>query len=313
MVRQLKWDRLDVVYRLCALALLGMTVIEHQGHRSHTTNRFSGRGRLRWDMFRPRLLTPIWSLVVGVLALATSGAAMAQNAGTCNNADKMGRAQLRVSQQYGRVVVELNRPNSTGRKVEIDYGDESYIGQFDRDGKARIGFALIAAKNDIDIRIVETPTISCKIDVPEFDKLYRVVMRWRDPIQLDLHVIEPGGTLGDVGDVSPARTNTNLSEGIGQMDVISGAPVDGATSETSYVVRENSAIPADSVFGFRAEYVTRGMKPVLPYCDDGGLAMPQVDLIIIEKGKVTTSKLGTNRLHCGDAVPENRRLMVLRP
>lgn len=261
---------------------------------------------------RTALSAPLLPLVAALL-LAASGTAMAQNQAACANTDKLGTTKLQVGQQFGRAVVALSRPNSTGHKVEIEYGDETYIGQFDRDGKARIGFALTAPKNEIEIRIVEMPTVTCKIDVPEFNTLYRVVMRWHDPIQLDLHILEPGGKFGDVGHISPARPNTNLSQGIGQMDVISGVPAEGATSETSYVVRDDSVIPPDSVFGFRAEYVTRGMKPALPYCDDGALATPNLDLIIIARGKVTTSKLGTNHLHCGDVVAENHRLMVLRP
>jgi hypothetical protein len=276
----------------------------------YSTQCLRNRHRFRdWRVIRSALLT----LLVTALALSINGVAMAQTVGTCNNIDKAGQTQLNVSEQFGRVVVELNRPGSVGRKVEIDYGDEAYIGLFDRDGKARMGFALTAPKNDFDIRVAETPVISCKIAVPEFDKLYRVVMRWRDPVQLDLHIIEPDGMPGGVGDISPSRPNTNLSEGMGQMDVISGAPTDGATSETSYVVRDSKLIPPDSVFDYRLDYVTRGLKPVLPYCDNGALAAPHLDLIIIDKGKVTTSKLGTNRFHCGDVVPENRRLMVLRP
>jgi len=282
-------------------------VTESPGHRSHTTVRSRG-----WTLPRPRVFVAVLALMAGILATG-SAPAMAQNVGTCNNAEKLGKTQLKVSQQFGRILVEITRPSSVGRKVEIDYGDESYVGQFDRDSKTRIGFALIAAKNDIDIRIVETPTISCKIDVPEFSKLYRVVMRWRDPVQVDLHVIEPGASIGDVGDVSPGRPNTNLSEGLGQLDVISGSPADGATSETSYVIHDNAVIPQGSIFDFRAEYVTRGMKPALPYCDDGALASPPIDLIIVDRGKVTTSFLNTNRLHCGTAIAENRRLMVLRP
>jgi hypothetical protein len=258
---------------------------------------------------RPGLLGP---LAVALL-LGASGAAVAQNQGTCVNADKLGQIQFRVSQQYGRAVVELTSANSAGRKVEIDYGDETYIGQLTRDGKVRMGFALIAPENDIDIRIVEMPTVRCQIEVPEFKTIYRVVLRWRDPVQIDLHILEPGGKIGDAGHVGTTRPNTTLAQGIGLMDVISGVPVDGATSETSYVVPDDSVIPAGSVFGFRAEYATRGVKPVMPYCDDGDLATPQMDLIVIQKGKVSTSKVGTNRLHCGDVVPENRRLMVLRP
>ena len=277
---------------------------KYPAHRSHPL-----AWLYRWRIGLPAVAAPL----AAALLLAAGSPAMAQNQAICSNGDKLGPTQLRVSQQYGRALVEFSRPNSAGRKVEVDYGDESYIGQFDRDGKARLGFALTAAKNEIGIRVVEMPRVTCKIDVPEFNKIYRVVMRWRDPVQLDLHIVEPGAKLGDAGHVSPARPNTNLSQGIGQLDVISGLPADGATSETSYVVRDDSAIAADAVFSFRAEYVTRGMKPVLPYCDDGALASLQVDLIIVEKGSVTTSKLGTNRLHCGDVLPENRRLMELHP
>lgn len=250
-----------------------------------------------------------WALAAMVF---TSSAAMAQTTAQCTNTDKLGDTQLRVTQQYGRALVELTRPNSAGRKVEIEYGDESYVSRFERDGRARLGFALTEAKNEINIRMSETPPIICKIDVPDFAKLYRVILRWRDPIQLDLHVVEPGRRMGEFGHVSPGRPNTNFTQGIGQMDVVSGMPMDGATAESSYVVPDASVIPADSIFGFRAEYVTRGMKPQAPYCDDHPLAVPQVELIIIEKGKVATRKIGTNRAPCGETLPESRRFMVIR-
>ena len=97
------------------------------------------------------------------------------------------------------------------------------------------------------------------------------------------------------------------------MDVISGVPMDGATAESAYVVPDASVITPDSIFSFRAEFVTRGMKPALPYCDDGALAVPQVELIVIDKGKVTSRRLGTNRAPCGEPLAENRRYMVIRP
>ncbi len=252
-------------------------------------------------------------LLLAPCAMVPAAPALAQNAAVCARADRLGQTQLRVEQQYGRAVVDITRPNGAGGKVEVDYGDEAYIGQFDRTGRLRIGFALVAPKNEFEIRIAETPPLTCSLDVPEFKRLFRIVMRWRDPVLLDLHVIEPGGRLGDTGDINPARPNTNLSEGIGQMDLISGAPLDGATSETSYVVRDTKSLPSDGVFDFLLDYVTRGTKPVLPYCDDGALASAQIDLILIDRGTVTASKVGTNRVRCGEDIPEKRRLMVLRP
>ena len=255
-------------------------------------------------------------------ALCLSGnLAMAQTAAPppeptpapCTNMDKLGATQLRVTQQYGRALVELSRPNSTGRKIEIEYGDESYVGRFDKDGRARMGFALTAAKNEISVRITETPVVTCKVDVPEFAKIFRVILRWRDPVQLDLHVVEPGRRLGDFGHISPSRPNTNLAQGMGQMDVVSGTPADGATAEVSYVVPDGASIPADAVFGYRVEYVTRGAKPEAPYCDEHPLASPLMELMIIDKGKLNVRKLGTNHARCGEAIPEARRLMVIRP
>lgn len=260
----------------------------------------------------PRAMRPARWALAAMLCAFTTGGALAETQAQCTNMDKLGETQLRVTQQYGRALVELSRPNSAGRKVEIEYGDESYVGRFERDGKARLGFALTEAKSEMNIRMSETPLITCKIDVPEFPKLYRVILRWRDPIQLDLHVIEPGRRMGEFGHVSPGRPNTNFTQGMGQMDVISGVPMDGATAESSYVIPDAATIPPDSIFAFRAEYVTRGMKPQPPYCDDHPLAVPQLDLIIIDKGKVTTRKVGTNRAPCGETLPESRRYMVIR-
>ncbi len=250
--------------------------------------------------------------VLAAASLFVAGAATAQTTATCANADKLVGTQLRVSQQYGPALVELSRPNSVGRKVEIEYGDESYIGKFERDGRIRIGFALTEPKNEVSIRIAETGVVTCKIEVPEFAKIYRVILRWRDPVQLDLHVVEPGRRMGEAGDISAARPNTNFAQGIGQMDVISGSPADGATAETSYVIPDATSIPPDSTFAFRVENVTRGMKPEAPYCDDHPLAAPVMELTIIEKGKTITRKVGTNRARCGEPITEARRYMVVR-
>lgn len=254
-------------------------------------------------------------LAAGLLALAGAAPAAAQAPRpepACDNLNRLGGAQLQVSQQAGRALVEITRANSGGRKVEIEYGDESYIGRFDKDNRVRMGFALTAPEAEFTIRMSETAPITCKVRVPEFARLFRVIMRWRDPVQLDLHVVEPGRRLGEFGHVSAARPNGNLAQGMGQMDVAGSAPADGATAEMSYVIADASVIAADSVFGYRLDYVTRGASPAAPYCDDHPLASPQIEFITIEKGRVATRKFGTNRAHCGEVISDARRLMVLR-
>ena len=219
---------------------------------------------------------------------------------------------MRVTQQKGRALIEISRANSAGRKVEVEYGDELYSQKFGADGRVRTGFALTAPENIFVINMSELAPITCKVTVPDFNKFYRVVLRWRDPVQLDLNIIEPGGRLGEVGHINGSRPNNNLNQGIGQMDVVSGVPADGATAEMSYVVADASTIPPGGTFGFKLDYVTRGGQPEAPYCDDAPLATPQLDFITIEGGNVTARKMSVNRARCREKIPDSRRLIPIR-
>ena len=157
----------------------------------------------------------------------------------------------------------------------------------------------------------ETPPVTCTVSVPDINKIFRVVLRWHDPVQLDLNVLEPGGRMGEAGNVSGGRPNTARKDGIGQMDIIGGVPAEDATGEMSYVA-DAGAVPPDGVFGFRVDYVTRGSQPEAPYCDDNALATPRIEFTKIDGGKITTERLGLNRARCKEKIPDNRRLMMIR-
>ena len=216
-----------------------------------------------------------------------------------------------MTQQKGRALIEITKPNTAGRKLEVEYGDELYSQKFGADGSIRLGFALTAPDNEFMLTMSETSPVTCSVSVPEFGKIYRAILRWHDPVQLDLNVLEPGGRLGETGNVSGGRPNTGRNQGVGQMDIVGGVPAEDATGEMSYVV-DASAVPPDGVFGYKVDFVTRGSQAEPPYCDDNALATPRIDFIRIEGGKVTTERLSLNKAHCHDKIPDNRRLMPIR-
>lgn len=264
------------------------------------------------DILSVRGVPARWFLAA-TLTLAAGGAAIAQTPAQCDNIGSLpANTQMRVTQQLGRAMVDISRPNSTGRKVEIEYGDELYSFKFGNDGRVRAGFALTAPNNQISIAMSEAAPINCTIAVPDFAKLYRVVLRWRDPVQLELNVIEPGGRIGESGHVNAIRSNANLTQGIGQMDIVGAIPPDGATAEMSYVVANASTIPSNSMFSFRLDYVSRGVQPDAPYCEDHSLAAPQFEFITIENGTVNTRKMSANRARCREKIADARRLMPIR-
>ncbi len=246
-------------------------------------------------------------------AAFSSHRAAAQNTVSCDNMSSIGNdTRINITQHKASVQIEVSRPNSAGRKLEIEYGDELYSKKFGADGKLRTSFALTAVENSFVITMSETQPLSCKATVTDFNKVYRAILRWRDPVQLDLVVLEPGSQLGSSGHVSMARPNAQLTQGIGQIDVASTAPAEGATGEISYVVSELSAIPAGGNFRYRLDYVTRGNQPEMPYCDEGALATPAFELILLDRGTVSTRKLGLNRLRCKETIPEGSQLLPLR-
>ena len=157
----------------------------------------------------------------------------------------------------------------------------------------------------------ETSPVTCTATVPDMNKIFRVILRWHDPVQFDLNVLEPGGRMGEVGNVSGGRPNTARKDGIGQMDIVGGVPAEDATGEMSYVA-DATTVPADGVFGFKVDYVTRGSQPEAPYCDDNALATPRIDFIRIEGGKVTAQRLSMNRAKCREKISDSRRLMMIR-
>ena len=262
-----------------------------------------------------KTVTPLrrW-IVAGLVACASlSGNARAQTVARCDNLTALGPGtEMRVTQQKGRAIVDIARSGHAGGNVDIEYGDEIYSQKFDSDGRVHLGFGLTAPDNTITIEMTESRPFECLLAVPEFANIYRVILRWHDPVLFDLNVLEPGARMNEPGHINSARPNTDLSRGIGQIDLSDGIPTDGSTSEISYAVPNLAAIPANGAFTYRLDYVTRGAQPDAPYCGDAPLAAAKFDFITIEDGMATVRKMTTNRAHCGERIPDAKRLIPIR-
>lgn len=233
-------------------------------------------------------------------------------AGECRLPADMKNVTIDLDQRDARAELVVTRPNSAGRKFRVENSDEMYVGKFDPQGRAVIAFALIAPSNEISIRLAEMPLITCKIDVPEFSRLYRVVVRWRDPVQLDLDVVEPGRQPGGFGHINRGHANTDLRQGLGQLDMITDPSEDGATGELSYVVANAAALLATGIPTLRLDYASRGARPEPPFCGEHARASIPFELYVINHGEVKRSNFSTARARCGEPMADSSRLMRLR-
>ncbi len=240
----------------------------------------------------------------GNLALAATGA--------CNLPAGAAGTTITLSEQDARAELTVTRANSAGRKFKIEYSDEMFVGKFDAQGRAVVHFVLTAPANEFSIRLAETPLIVCKIDVADFSKIYRVVMRWRDPVRLDLDVVEPGRQAGGVGNINRNRANADLRQGMGAMDVIADPAEDGATGEVSYVVANGAGLLNAGIPTLRLDYASRGARPEPPYCGEHPRAAIPFEIYVISRGEVKRSNFSTARVRCGETMTEAARLMRLR-
>lgn len=247
-----------------------------------------------------------WATLFGIVLMASSARA------AC---DEMGiEAGLSVvaTQTTGRADVDIVRQRGAGQRIRIDYGEDAFSAALDSAGRARISFALLARQNRFTVYLKEAAPIRCSLDVADFDKFYRVVLTWVDPVALNLHVVEPGRSMGGFGHVNQNRPNTQLGEADGKMDVAIAHLDEGSSGQLSYVIAQPGDTVRSRLFSFRLEYVTRGATPKPPYCEQHPLADISAQLTILDRGRVDRRSYGTGRAECNQPLVEARRLIPMR-
>ena len=268
------------------------------------------------------LASPLGALIRGTIAailaaLAVTPALAADVTGSCGKIET-GADKLSVIQSRGHATVTISGPAPAAGAhpapvARVDYDGETYFGHYEPNGTATITFALVGTDNKLTVRGTGSGPVHCEVGFPDIDKYYRVIMRWHDPVRLDLHVIEPGRRLGGFGDIHPGARNPRLDKGLGQMDVVTEAGDDGATGEQSYVLDEAARPAEEGGFAFRVDYASRGAHPDPRFCGAGAEATVALSLIVLDKGRKSPAKAyEIGSVPCGQAIPDDARAQRLR-
>src|SRR5271165_4263648 len=189
-------------------------------------------------------------LTLFVLLNATS--AIAQESGGCgaNVSSSIDRGLMRI------VVASPCRRNET---VRVVYGAWEKQSVFSAEGVAKFEFVAIDDKNPVIIAYQDgtfSPEIS--VNTSSLGSVLRITVEWDQPVDLDLHVVEPAGALGGKGDAYAKRPASALAT-IGQLDLTD----DGSgvrPFQESYVI-SNPPESARELFRIYLENVTRGRIP----------------------------------------------------
>ena len=133
------------------------------------------------------------------------------------------------------------------------------------------------------------------VDTASLSTVFRVTLQWDLPVDLNLHVVEPEGTLNGKGDA--AANHAPEQYGLkGRLDLTDdGTGV--SPFQESYVFPGRLDRPSSN-FAVYVENVSRGRLPSGRHCENGELAHVEFWLLIVDQGQVSRKKFEWVPLRC---------------
>jgi hypothetical protein len=159
----------------------------------------------------------------------------------------------------------------------VNAGRLSLQTTFDKEGRARLQIPLFQESTDITWTAGDGPDKTETVRFAGARDAFRIALVWRQPLDLQLHVVEPGGTVNGVnGHVWRKQRNEDFKSGIGGLQI----DADGATGSDRIEVYDAPPArnPRNGLFKVYVDFAARGDIAAPPYCGSGEMAAPSFDI-----------------------------------
>ncbi len=217
-------------------------------------------------------------------------------------------AAVTAFNDHGLERITIASPCRRNEKVSATYGVFQQETVFSDEGVAHFAVALTNEQRPIIVRYKDGKTHSVAIDTSNLPAVFRITLQWDAPVDLNLHVVEPGGRVGGKGDATPGHS-PELFDLKGRIDL-----EDDGTGlspfQESYVFPNGLQRPTGE-FTVHVENATRGRVPSGAHCDKGEYAQIEFSLLIVDRGEVRKHLFKMLPLPCGQ--PLDDRTYYFRP
>jgi hypothetical protein len=222
------------------------------------------------------------------------------------------KTEVMASSDRGLERITVTSRCRRGEAVRAIYGGSLQQQTFFSDeGEAQLAVALTDARTPITLSYQDGSTEDVAFAPGSFESLssvYRLTLQWNIPIDLNLHVVEPRGTLNGKGDATAGHAPEQFGVK-GEVDLVDDGSGAGPFQE-SYVFADRQARPTD-IFTVYVENVSRGRIPADLYCGAGKFAEVAVSFIIVDRGSVTRRSVTLSPAACGR--PLDDRSYYIKP
>lgn len=195
------------------------------------------------------------------------------------------------TEDQGLVEVMLSNPCRKGAVARIEAEGLTLAASFDDNGHARILLPLFHPEVEIRWQAADEAMKNKRVRFSGFRNALRVALIWHDPVDLDLHVVEPGATFGaSSGHVSP----DHLTSGLGIMHVDGHSQPTGDRVEVYDLPPERN--PHEGLFKVYVDVAATDTGARSSPC--GELAGPEFQLRILRYGNVDDQNFGFKKGAC---------------
>jgi hypothetical protein len=200
----------------------------------------------------------------------------AESAGVCP-------AAVKATNDHGLERIEIASACRRNESVRASYGSWEQEAAFSGEGVASLAVAITDDKSPIILTYRDETSTEIPVDTSALATVLRITLQWEAPVDLNLHVVEPGGVPGWKGDATAGHAPEQFGL-IGKLDLADDGTGVGPFQE-SYVLSNRLDRPND-IFAIYIENATRGRRPSEDHCGQGQYARIGVNLIVADRGKI---------------------------
>ncbi len=230
-------------------------------------------------------------------------------AGLAQDAPAACEAAVTALNDHGLERITVTSPCRRNERISARYGVLRQDAVFSDEGVARIFVALTSERGPIILHYKDNKEYSVTVDTASLSAVYRITLQWEAPVDLNLHVVEPGGRIASGGDATVGHSPEQFSLR-GRLDLDD----DGmglSPFQESYVFPNRLERPSD-IFTVYVENATRGRIPSGPHCGNGEYAQIDFTLIIADRSAVPRKhQFKLPSLPCGQVLDD--RTYFFRP
>jgi hypothetical protein len=213
--------------------------------------------------------------------------------------------KIDAADRDGLAVVTVVSPCRAGQTVRATLGTLDVSAAINPAGEARIAIPVTAATNQISVTFEDGASEAVDVGFARIDDVLRITLEWDAAVDLDLHIVEPGGRIGGSGHVAAPVFGKEVT--LGFLEVTSTGR-ELAPHFESYVFSRRADAPRET-FGVFVEFVTRGQVPQGETCGAGTLARIQFTVTILDRGKLKRQDFEIPPATCGLTLDQRARFV----